>query len=98
MSINNIYKELQLIDEFHADFHPTVESESRKTIFLDDENSERLRGISLEARCNPAVFLGMQEIFGDLGEHQVFRQGFSDALNSLWSDGVEKTLDNYLLS
>jgi mannitol 2-dehydrogenase len=74
------------------------ESESRKTIFLDDENSERLRGISLEARCNPAVFLGMQEIFGDLGEHQVFRQGFSDALNSLWSDGVEKTLDNYLLS
>jgi len=31
MSINNIYKELQLIDEFHTDFHPTVESELRKT-------------------------------------------------------------------
>ena len=31
MNINNIYKELQLIDEFHADFHPTVESELRKT-------------------------------------------------------------------
>ena len=30
MSINNIYKELQLIDEFHADFHPTLDSELRK--------------------------------------------------------------------
>tara|TARA_R110002051_G_scaffold109497_3_gene182163 strand:- start:727 stop:882 length:156 start_codon:yes stop_codon:yes gene_type:complete len=30
MTINNIYKELQLINEFHSDFHPTVESELRK--------------------------------------------------------------------
>ena len=29
--IDNIYKELQLINEFHSDFHPTVESELRKT-------------------------------------------------------------------
>ena len=35
MSINNIYKELQLIDEFHSDFHPTVESESRKTELIE---------------------------------------------------------------
>jgi hypothetical protein len=35
MNINNIYKELQLIDEFHADFHPTVESELRKTELIE---------------------------------------------------------------
>ena len=35
MSLKNIYKELQLIDEFHADFHPTVESESRKTELIE---------------------------------------------------------------
>lgn len=35
MTINNIYKELQLIDEFQADFRPTVESESRKTELIE---------------------------------------------------------------
>jgi len=29
MTINEIYKELQQIDEFHADFNPTVESKKR---------------------------------------------------------------------
>ena len=73
------------------------ESESGKSIFLDDNKSEQLRKTSLEARGNPLVFLGMEEIFGDLGEHPVFRERFSDALNSIWSDGVEKTLESYLL-
>ena len=35
MTINNIYKELQLIDEFHADFRPTIESELRKTELIE---------------------------------------------------------------
>jgi len=72
------------------------ESESGKSIFLDDNKSEQLRKASLAARANPLVFLGMVEIFGDLGEHPVFKESFSDALNSIWSDGVEKTLESYL--
>jgi mannitol 2-dehydrogenase len=73
------------------------ESKSGKSIFLEDNNSEKLRKTSLEARRNPLVFLGMEEIFGDLGEHHVFRERFSDALDSIWSDGVEKTMESYLL-
>jgi len=42
MNINNIYKELQLIDEFHADFHPTVESELRKTKLINLINNETI--------------------------------------------------------
>ena len=72
------------------------ESESGETIFLDDNKSEQLRKVSLEARGNPLVFLGMEDIFGDLGEHPVFKKRFSDALNSIWSDGVEKTMESYL--
>ncbi|MBT4015711.1 MAG: mannitol dehydrogenase family protein, partial [Deltaproteobacteria bacterium] len=53
---------------------------------------------SLEARGNPLVFLGMEEIFGDLGEYPVFRERFSDSLDSIWSDGVEKTLERYIFS
>ena len=73
------------------------ESESGKPIFLDNYNSERLRKTAQEARWNPNVFLGLQDIFGDLGRHPVFRERFSEALESLWSDGVEKTLESYLL-
>ena len=43
MNINNIYKELQLIDEFHADFHPTVESELRKTKLINLINNETIQ-------------------------------------------------------
>ena len=32
MNKNQIYNELQMIDEFHANFHPTIESESRKIL------------------------------------------------------------------
>jgi hypothetical protein len=40
----------------------------------------------------------MEEIFGDLGEHPVFRERFSDALDRIWFDGVEKTLERYIFS
>jgi len=72
------------------------ESKSGKSIFLEDNNSEKLRKTSLEARGNPLVFLEMKDIFGDLGEHPVLRERFSDALDSIWSDGVEKTIESYL--
>ena len=74
------------------------ESESGESILLDDNKSEQLRKTSLEARGNPLVFLGMEEIFGDLGEYPVFRERFSDSLDSIWSDGVEKTLERYIFS
>jgi mannitol 2-dehydrogenase len=72
------------------------ESRSGKSIYLEDNNSEKLRKTSLEARGNPIVFLEIEEIFGDLSENPVFRERFSDALDSIWSDGVEKTMDSYL--
>ena len=60
----------------------TGESESGKIIFLEDNNSERLRKTSQEARENPPVFLGLQDIFGDLGKHPVFEKRISEALRS----------------
>ena len=42
------------------------ESKSGKSIVLENNNSEKLRKTSIEARGNPLVFLKMEEIFGDL--------------------------------
>ena len=38
----------------------------------------------------------MEEIFGDISENPLFSERFLDALDSIWSDGVEKTMDSYL--
>ena len=43
-------------------------------------------------------FLEMEDIFGDLANDPVFREDFSFALKSLWSHGVEKTLQDYILA
>ena len=34
MTVKEIYKELQLLDEFHADFNPTIESKERMRILI----------------------------------------------------------------
>ena len=55
MTINNIYKELQLIDEFHADFRPTIESELRKTELIEIlENTMKTWKILNEASIKKA--------------------------------------------
>ena len=71
-------------------------SESGISLHMDDNNSKYLQKTSQEARENPRAFLEMKEIFGDLVENQIFRESFSIALESIWSVGVEKTLESYL--
>ncbi len=52
----------------------------------------------MEAREQPTNFLEMDDIFGELANAPVFREDFSFALKSLWSHGVEKTLQDYILA
>jgi mannitol 2-dehydrogenase len=63
---------------------------------LDDPNAARLTPAAQAAKRNPAVFLTLQEIFGDIAEAPLFRSRFEAALNSLWRDGTRATLQNYL--
>ena len=74
------------------------ESESGKSIHIDDIHSDRLKKKAREAREQPAKFLEMDDIFGELANAPVFREDFSFALKSLWSHGVEKTLKDYILA
>ena len=71
-------------------------TEANTLIEANDPNWNKLMMIGREARAQPAAWLGMQDIYGELGEVPAFRDAFSAALNSLWTRGVDPTLADWL--
>jgi mannitol 2-dehydrogenase len=72
------------------------ESESGKAIPPNDPNWDRLQAVAKPARHNPAAFLAMRDIFGELADNPTYVGAFSSALSSLWTNGVRATLAKYL--
>jgi mannitol 2-dehydrogenase len=50
----------------------------------------------LAAKDDPAAFLALRDIFGDIADTPLFRSRFEAALTSLWRDGTRATLQRYL--
>ncbi|MFL5023625.1 MAG: mannitol dehydrogenase family protein [Microvirga sp.] len=63
---------------------------------LDDPNASRLTPAALAAKEDPASFLDLRDIFGDVADAPQFRSRFETALKSLWRDGTRATLQRYL--
>jgi mannitol 2-dehydrogenase len=63
---------------------------------LDDPNASRLTSAALAAKDDPAAFLALRDIFGDIADAPLFRSRFEAALTSLWRDGTRATLQRYL--
>ena len=71
-------------------------TESGKPIAPNDPNWERIQAAAKAARGDPKAFLAMRDIFGRLADDPAYVAAFSRALSLLWSQGVRKTLDDYL--
>jgi mannitol 2-dehydrogenase len=63
---------------------------------LDDPNASRLTSAAMAAKDDPAAFLALRDIFGDIADAPLFRSRFEAALTSLWRDGTRATLQRYL--
>jgi mannitol 2-dehydrogenase len=63
---------------------------------VDDPNAARLIAAARAAKSDPADFLGLRDIFGDLGDAPAFRDAFATALRALWRQGTRETLRHYL--
>jgi mannitol 2-dehydrogenase len=72
------------------------EAESGKPIAPNDPSWERLQAAAKPARSNPAAFLKLRDIFGELAENSDYVSAFSHALSALWARGVRSTLADYL--
>jgi mannitol 2-dehydrogenase len=69
--------------------------EAGNVISPNDDNAADLKIRALAARTDPQAFLSNTLVFGALGQDQKFAFAFAAALASLWSNGVEKTLNAY---
>ena len=62
----------------------------------NDPNWDRLTALAKDARANPAAWLSMTDIFGDLATNPAYVTAFTNAHSSLWSHGTRETLTRYL--
>lgn len=71
-------------------------SDSGKPIVFNDASADRLQAAALKAKDDPAAFLALSDIFGEVAASELFRQRFAHALQSLWDRGTRPTLRLYL--
>ncbi|AWK84918.1 mannitol dehydrogenase family protein [Azospirillum thermophilum] len=61
----------------------------------NDPDWDRLNRVAAQARSEPAVWLDQEDIYGEIGRAQPFRDAFSTALRALWTDGTRAVLARY---
>ncbi|MET0438570.1 MAG: mannitol dehydrogenase family protein [Devosia sp.] len=71
-------------------------TDSGAVIEPNDPNWDRLTAQSKKAKENPAAWLEMTDIYGDLAKAPSFIAAFTKSLNSLWTQGTKATLEAYL--
>jgi mannitol 2-dehydrogenase len=72
------------------------ETDSGAAIAANDPNWERLQATSRAAKAEPAAWLAMEDIYGEVGTSKVFAQAFARQLKTLWETGTRQTLMRYL--
>ena len=72
------------------------ETESGAVVAPNDPSWGRLTTLAREAKANPAAWLSMIDIFGDLGTNPTYVAAFSEALAGIWQHGTKATLERYL--
>ncbi|NJM82648.1 MAG: mannitol dehydrogenase family protein [Tabrizicola sp.] len=71
-------------------------TDSGARIEPNDPDWDRLNLLARAAKEDPAAWLSMRHIYGDLGRNARFAGAFAQALQSLWDRGTEQTLAAYL--
>ena len=71
-------------------------SDSGKVIEPNDPSWDRLQALALQAKADPAQWLSMDDIYGDVAKDEGFRAAFAGWLTMLWRDGTAKTLTTYI--
>ena len=72
------------------------ETESGTPIEANDPDWGRLHALARTSRDNPEAWLGMRDIFGDIGAHKGYAAAFCDALQRVWRHGTRAVLSAYI--
>ena len=71
-------------------------TESGRTIEPNDPSWDRLVDTARGAKDDATAWLEMEDIYGDVGRSEVFRERFTTILQAVWSKGVETVVTSYV--
>ena len=71
-------------------------TESGAVIEPNDPNWDRMQATARKAKDDPAAWLAMEDIYGEVGRSPVFAAAFSHSLRSVWQLGTQEALTRYL--
>jgi mannitol 2-dehydrogenase len=71
-------------------------TDSGAVIEPNDPNWDRMQATAAKAKDDPAAWLAMEDIYGEVGRSPAFVEAFSHALRILWAHGARETLTRYL--
>ncbi len=95
VNANSLLTGLALVSAFWCRYcYGTTESGT--IIEANDPSWDRLTAQAQKARNNPAIWLEMTDIYGDLAKAPAFIKAFTKCLNFLWENGTTATLEAYL--
>ena len=72
------------------------EDEKGAEIEPNDPNWGALTAVARTAKDNPAAWIGMRSIYGELADNAAFVAAFAETLNDLWAHGAEAAMRRYL--
>ncbi len=71
-------------------------TEAGDVIEPNDPNWDHLQAKAREARTNPAAWIGMEAVYGDLAKDAGFVARFGEALTFVWANGVDAAIARYI--
>ena len=71
-------------------------TDSGAVIEPNDPNWDRMQATAKAAKVTPQAWLGMEDIYGDVGRSPDFAQAFAHSLDTVWNVGAKETLTRYL--
>jgi len=95
VNANSLLTGLALVSAFWCRYcYGTTDSGA--VIEPNDPSWDRLTAQARKAKDNPAAWLEMADIYGDLAKAPAFIDAFTKCLNFLWKNGTKATLEAYL--
>ncbi|MBI1171418.1 mannitol dehydrogenase family protein [bacterium] len=71
-------------------------TEAGDAIEPNDPNWDLLQATAKAAKANPAAWLAMAPVYGDLAQNAGFVARFAEALNFVWSHGADAAMRRYI--
>ena len=76
--------------------HCFGKSESGRDITAGDPVWKRLTGLAAKAKADPFAWLSMEDVYGEVGRTETFRNAFASSLNAIWNKGTERALAEFV--